>query len=107
MSLAGTSSIHVGQVGLPFTLLINEDGNAVDVSTATSVKTIIFVQPDGATVTKAANFLTTGIDGKITYTTIAGDLSLPGVWTIQGYVETATQKLWTDELQFLVHRNVA
>lgn len=106
MPPAGTGAIHVGDVGLPFTLLINEDGIAVDLSTA-AVKNILFGKPDGTVVTKPAAFVTSGVDGKITYSTIAGDLDEAGVWTVQGYVETATQKLWTDTIQFLVKSNLA
>ncbi len=33
---------------------------------------------------KDATLLTTGVDGKIQYTTVAGDLSASGVWNAQG-----------------------
>lgn len=72
-------------IGVVIQVTILEDGVAVDVSTVTT-KQIIFRKPDGPAVTKTASFVNSGTDGKLKYTTIAGDLNESGLWDVQGYV---------------------
>ena len=66
----------------------------VDISSA-SVRTIIFMKPDGTVVKKSAVFTTDGSDGKIQYTSTGdpdngtGDLDVVGRWEIQGRAELA------------------
>jgi len=80
-------SIQKGAVGVRFQRTIkDETGAAIDISTAT-IKQIVFVAPNGVRVAQASTFLTDGTDGVHYYDTLAGDLSLPGVWLTQSYVE--------------------
>lgn len=102
------ADIRVGDVGTVLVVVIvDEAGVAVDVSAAT-VKTIFLKKPGtgGTVLTKAASLDTTGIDGKIKWTTIAGDLSVPGVWTIQGRVTVGGATWSSDESEFLVKSNL-
>lgn len=100
--------IHVGDVGTVITLTIYEDDGTtvVDVSSATT-KTIYFKKPDGTKLAATAGFTTTGTDGKIAYTTVAGDVSVAGVWEVQGYVEIGTAKYYSTKGRFQVHGNLA
>lgn len=85
--------VHVGDEGTIFRSTLQEDGAAVNVSTAT-LKRISFKKPDGSIVQKVAVFTTDGSDGQIEYVAITGDLDLVGVWTMWGYVEMPVGK-WT------------
>ena len=74
-------------IGTTFTLTIkNRQGEIVDLSDAT-VKQIKFRKSNGIILTKTAEFVTDGTDGKIKYVTIEDDLDTRGIWKVQGYIE--------------------
>jgi len=78
--------IHVNDVGTQFVVTIVDcDDVAVDISAFTPLQ-ITFAKPDGTTVVQTASFYTDGTDGKIYYTTIAGDIDTAGTWQLQGLV---------------------
>ena len=84
------SDLIVGDIGARIELrLIKKDGTAFDISAATT-KTFIFVKGDGSSVTKTAVFVTAGVDGKLQYTTIAGDIDQPGPWRVRAQVISAS-----------------
>ena len=94
--------IFIGDVGTVIELTIkDENGDAVNVSAAT-VKQIKFDKPGAApSVTKTAVFSTNGSDGKIRYTTITGDIDVPGEWKARGYVELGSSvKFHTSSVSF-------
>lgn len=97
--------IHVGDVGTQLVGTVTDDAVAVDVSLA-SVKTIVLTKPNGVVVTKTASFFTNGVDGKLLYTTIAGDLDRAGEWRIQGHVTLANGDWHTKISRFIVLRNL-
>lgn len=97
--------IHVGDEGVQFKIALLDCEAVVDVSSAT-VKQIIFRNPDCSIVTKTASFYTDGTDGIIYYTTVAGDLDIPGVWQIQAYVETSSGKYHSSKTTFIVYENL-
>ena len=102
-----TIYVHNGDIGTVFRLTITDTaGTAIDVSTA-AVKYIYFQDPTGAKVQKTAAFTTNGSDGKIQYTTIAGDIDEVGTWMVQGYVETSLGKFWTEKDSFKVYSTLA
>jgi len=100
--------IHVGDVGTIFRLTITEDDDttAVNVSTA-SVKKFYFLKPDGTKLAKTAEFNTDGVDGKLKYTAIAGDIDTAGRWQVQAYVEIGAAKYYSSKTAFSVHSNLA
>lgn len=78
--------MQVGDIGTSIVLtIIDQDGAVVNVS-ASSARNINFKKPNGAAMTKSASFFTDGTDGKIAYTTIAGDLDQAGIWDMQAKV---------------------
>ena len=94
------AEIHKDDVGTEFIVTIldfteDNDGEVVDISTAT-VKQIIFLKPDGLTkLTNAAVFTgiasggtADGTDGKLSYFTIAGDLDEVGQYRVQTSLTT-------------------
>lgn len=71
------------EIGHIFTATVEEDGNPVDISTA-SVKQFVFRKANtGALLTVAADFVTDGTNGQLKYITIANDLSEHGTWQMQ------------------------
>lgn len=92
--------------GIDITITIEEDGVAVDLSTA-SVKQLQFRYPDRTGVAKDAAFVTDGSDGKLKFTTTADFLTPAGRWGVQGYVEISTQKWHTQIAEIVVKEAVA
>lgn len=80
-------SVQKGNIKTTIKLQINDqDGDALDVSTA-STKEIILRDPNGVSTTFDAAFTTDGSDGLIEYeTTDADDLGVAGPWQAQGHV---------------------
>jgi len=98
-----TTYVHNGDIGTIFRLTITDTaGTAINVSTAT-VKYLYFQDPSGNKSVKTAAFYTTGSDGIIQYTTIAGDIDEVGNWAVQGYVETTLGKFYTEKAPFKVY----
>ena len=82
--------VQKANVGTSFELTVHDqDGTVVDLSSATT-KSIVFAKPDGTTVTQTATLVNTGTDGKMQYTSIAGDIDQGGVWNVQGLVTIGT-----------------
>lgn len=100
--------IHVGDVGTVIRLTVTEkDGTTpIDVSGA-SVKTFYFRKPDGTKISKPAEFNTDGVDGKLKYATVDGDIDMTGRWQVEAYVEIGTAKYYSTVTTFIVHKNLA
>ena len=100
------NEIRVGDIGTQFKVTIKDGTSVVDISSATSTKQIILKKPDGTKLTKAATFLSDGTDGIMYYSTVDGDLDVPGVWKLQGKVVITGGPFSTDIYSFKVHRNL-
>lgn len=100
-----SEEIHVNDIGNTFTVTLKDGVGEVNISTATT-KSIIFGKPDGTTLTKTAVFATDGEDGVIQYSSILGDLDIPGIWSIQAHVVLPTGNWRTDIAHFDVHGNI-
>jgi hypothetical protein len=100
--------VHVGDVGTVITVTIVEDDGttAINVSTATTKK-IYIKKSDGTVITGTASFTTDGTDGKIYYTIASGNLSIPGTYQAQGYVEIGSAKYYSTVGTFTVRKNIA
>lgn len=97
------SRIHDGDVGTVFTVTMkDEDGVVVDISSFTT-RQLLYRKPDGTVDTQTAAFVTDGTDGKITYTTAAGDIDLPGNWRIQPKLTKAGGVLYGSAGDFEVY----
>lgn len=96
---------HVGDTGTVFKATIkDESGVVIDVSAAT-VLLMKFKRPNGTVMEKTALLLNGGTDGKIYYVTLQTDLSVKGVWTVQGYVEVDDGAWHSDKHVFNVDDN--
>lgn len=88
--------IHVGDVGtiIRLTIVEKDEVTPVDVSTST-LRKFYFLKPSGLKVNKTAVFNTDGIDGKLKYVVVAGDLDEAGTWQVQAYVEIGAANYWS------------
>ncbi len=99
------SEIHVNDVGTKFLVTIKDDGVAVDVSSASSI-TMKFKKPDDEVISRTGTLDSTGTDGKVYYTTIAGDLDEAGLYKLQAVVNLSSGTYYTDIYSFKVHCNL-
>lgn len=100
-----SDEIHVGDVGTIFQVTINSAGIPVDVSSAT-LKNIILRNPVGRKITGAASFVNTGADGKIKYSTVAGNINMSGIWNLQVEITMPTGSWKSDISEFKVYENL-
>ncbi len=84
-----TNGLIKGNIGDEILITVKRNGSAVNISTAT-VKKFKLRKPDGTVVERTAAFKTDGVDGKLTYTTIAGDIDQTGQWHVRVYLEMPT-----------------
>lgn len=86
--------------------LIDQDGQIIDLSPAT-IRRMVFRKADGSVSTVTASNLTDGTDGKLVYTTIAGDLDQIGKWVQQSYIVLPTGQWFGPLNPFVVNPNLA
>jgi hypothetical protein len=104
------AEIHLGDIGTIFRVTVQDTDCAgvtsvLDISGATTTE-FIFKKPGGTTVTKAATFTTTGVDGQLDYTTILDDLDEVGEWRLQVYVVLPSGSWRSDIVSFQVYENL-
>jgi len=97
--------IHVGDTNTALSVTLTESAVAVDISSATT-KQVKLLAPSGILLTKVAEFVTDGSDGRIYYLTEALDLTEKGTWKIQAYIEMPTWSGHSDIGKFKVLANV-
>ena len=96
-------TVQENAVGKPIRAIIRDpSGNPVDVSTATV--TFVFQSKTGIDVIKATT--PTGTPGQVIYTSIAGDLTPSGEWSVQAHYVTASIDDHTDIQSFQVAPNL-
>lgn len=99
------NEVHLGDVGTTFILIVKDNGSPVDISGATSLE--IYLRPVGGNYLQKPAVLTTdGYDGKMQYVTVAGDLSVTGLWEIQGHLTFGSNTWKTAVKQFQVYSNI-
>jgi hypothetical protein len=101
-----TAEIHVGDIGTVFEATIMDGKEIVSVSGAITKK-LIFRKTDLTVIEKDAEYVSNGLDGKIKYTTVSGDLDQKGVWKFQGFVQLPSGSWHSDIHNFTVSDNLA
>lgn len=101
--------IHVNDIGTVFLVTVKDcvsgTETTLNISTATTLQ-FIFSTPSGTTKTRTAVFDTDGLDGKIKYTTINGDLDEPGTWKLQARIVMGGGDWKSDITSFRVYENL-
>jgi hypothetical protein len=100
-----SSELHVDNIGTRFLVTIQDDGEAVNISNASSI-TMVFKKPDDSIVYRSGILLTNGSDGQVYYDTISGDLDEAGLYKLQARVVMPSGTYYTDVHTFQVHCNL-
>lgn len=80
--------------------ILDQDGEVVDLSTATNLE-IIFKDPLGTVTHEVATLVTDGVDGQMQVVTTP-DFLTEGAWRYQGLIEFSTGRWRTEIFQFTV-----
>lgn len=99
------SEIHVGDIGTQLIVAVYDDGDIVNISGALAT-VIILKKPDSNVYNKSASLLTDGTDGKMVYTSVAGDFDQAGKYKIQGQVTMTSGTFYTGVGNFTVNCNL-
>lgn len=102
---AAIQEIRVGDIGTQLELEIQENSVPLNVSTNTTMD-ITLKRPDNTAITRAGTFQTSGADGKIVFTTIAGDLTIEGTYKIQAFIVLPAWTGYSSIGEFEVHANL-
>lgn len=108
--MAFLEEAHVNDIGTVFRITVYDTtstgGSVVaDVSDASTI-TFTFRRPDGTTFNKAGAFTSSGIDGKVQYSTVDGDLNGSGTWGIQVLIVSSAGTHNTSVGTFRVFENI-
>ncbi len=99
------SEIHINDVGTRFLATIQDNGTVVDISSASQIQ-MIFRRPSDEVFYRTGSLLTSGIDGKVYYDTVSGDLSNVGMHKLQAKVYLPSGTYYTDIYSFQVNCNL-
>lgn len=100
------NNIQVGSVGFTFNVQLISNFQSMNVSDATSKK-IYFLKPDGTKSNHDLVFLNDGSNGKLYYSTVAGDIDQAGTWKMQANIVTPSDNWWTSIQTFTVQGNLS
>jgi hypothetical protein len=101
-----SSEIHVGDVGTQFiTTVYNQLEEIQDLSTATTI-TFRFYTPSRESRDCVGALYTDGLDGKVVYSLIQGDIDEAGTWKFQCILEFAGGTWSTNIEEFTVYSNI-
>ena len=99
------SEIHVNDIGTRFLATIQDNGTVVDIASASQIQ-MIFRRPNDEVFYRVGSLLTSGIDGKVYYDTVSGDLSNVGMHKLQAKVYLPSGTYYTDIYSFQVNCNL-
>lgn len=99
------SEIHENDVGTKLLITVTDDGEIVDISSA-SVLDIYIKKPNASILYRTGTLETDGVDGKMYYITVPGDIDIAGVYKIQGRVTLPSGSYYTSTATFKVHCNL-
>jgi hypothetical protein len=103
--MSDKSEIHVDDIGTEFRCTMYDDSTIVDISSATTLE-LIFKKPDNTTFTRTAELYTDGTDGKLTYSSIEGDIDSAGQWNLQVKLILTDGTWYSDIYKFTVYENL-
>ena len=85
--------ITENDIGTDLEIDVEESDVALDVSSATALA-IVLKSPAGVESTKTASNVTDGVNGKIHYLTVSGDINEVGVWSYRGKVTFSPSQIF-------------
>jgi hypothetical protein len=98
--------IQVKDAGVQFIIqVLDLYGSVVNIGAATALQ-VLFLRPDQSLLAVSANLYSNGVDGKIQYVSVAGDLGQTGRWGIQAAYQIGGNQKYTSIKYFNVDANL-
>jgi hypothetical protein len=91
-----------GSIGVALTVTCKQDDSAVNISTFTTLQTIIIKAPDSKIHTLTASLVGGGTGGVITATTESSTLDQAGDYTLRAHIQSSSQDIYSREVPFSV-----
>ena len=99
-------SLHVNDYGTVFNLTIqDQDGDTVNISTS-SGNILTFYMPDQTTFNRTPTIPNGGTDGLLRYTLQSGDITIPGIYSLQANIVSSSGVWYSNCQEFRVERNI-
>ena len=98
--------IKVGDIGTVFKITLTDSNGIVDISVASTMN-INFRKGNSNTISRTAVHTTDGTDGKLQYTTIAGDLDVSGDWKMEAFIVLPSGSWTSNCIDFKVYDKCA
>ena len=95
-----SEEIHVGDIGTAMIVTLREHGEILDLAEFETI-TFTLTRPDGTACGGPGEILDAGA-GRVQYLTVAGDLSMAGLWTVQVQVTNLLGAWTTSRGRFVV-----
>jgi len=101
--------IHVGDVGVEFTVTIMDGSSTVDISTinTTTGRQFLFRDSNGNVSTVTAALVGTGSTGSLIYTSTSSTFATDGAYSLQAVITLGNNTFHTDIYKFTVHPNLS
>lgn len=103
--MSTTDLLQVGDVGFTFDATFTIDGQPFDVSGANLIE-LLLEKPDGTTHVRTGILGSNGLDGRVVYIVVAGDIDQFGEWRFQFTVAAPTWQRSTAPVYFTVGENI-
>ena len=103
------ADVQKNDIGTIFRLTVKNGTTAVDISSATATRSMIFTAPSGASTERTIANVTLpngGSDGKIQYISQSGDINETGEWRVQASVAITAGTFKSSVARFDVGSNL-
>lgn len=106
MSTLTEQRIHVGDTGTRITLVLQDQGSALDVSSASTLECKL-TRPDGTSVDNITLSLTTsGADGSVFFLSLVSHFTLAGYYKLQAHIVDSPGDWHSNVLELRVWPNL-
>lgn len=99
-----TATVHIGDTGTVLEVLVTENGVGMNLESATT-KEFLIERKDRTAYAVPANFVTSGSDGKLTYT-FGDEFNVKGTWSVQAHVILPNGEWYSSKSTFQVDANI-
>ena len=100
------ASIHTYDYGTLFNLTIQDQTDTTVNLQGSSGNIITFLKPDKTTMIRSGVLPNGGSDGLMRYTTVENDITMAGIWSLQGHISHPSGNWYTNVVEFRVAGNI-
>lgn len=91
------ATVQKGDYGTKFRIQMLDESQGVQPINSALELVMIFYRPDGVQFERTASLDTDGLDGRMKYVTVDGDISMSGAWQVRGRVKLSSTERFTSD----------